>query len=406
MDICVARQPILDKKRNLHAYELLYRSADPPTDNRPLAGDRATATVVVNSFLEIGLANLTGTRSCYINVNREILLSDAVTALPPERVVLEVLEDVPPDADVVAACRRLKDAGYTLALDDVIDDERGRQELLELVDVVKVDLMLAKPRWKWQLPTALKRRGLKFVAEKVETKEEFERCLEAGYDWFQGYFFCKPELVRSKTVPGFRLNYLRLLKELSAPDVDFDATEAVIKSDTALSYQLLKLINSAAFIQRRQISDVHNALVTLGVRETRKWASMLCLSDMARDRPGEIIVQSLVRAQFCEALSRPIQQPTRATELFLMGLLSLIDAIVERPMAEIIADLNLAEDVTSALVQRSGPFGCVLDLVGSFEQGDWTLLGEITAAMGVPGPQVLPLYLTAVRRADEVYGRG
>ncbi|MBI2300242.1 MAG: HDOD domain-containing protein [Armatimonadetes bacterium] len=402
----MARQPIFDTSSRVGAYELLYRSGGLAENTLDPVDERATANLLVNSFLAIGLENLTGGRRAYINFDRGMLLAECATTLPHEAVVVEVPHDVPADAQVVAACRKLKEAGYSLALNDLAVYDAAREPLYEIADVVKVDFERGHARAKWTVPERLRHRGLRFLAEKVESREEHKRALDCGYDLFQGYFYARPQVVKGKAVPGFRLNFLRLLKELNHPDGNFDAAERVIKSDAALSYQFLKLVNSAAFVWRQRITEIRQALVAMGLNETRKWASLLCLSDMASDRPREIVVQSIVRGQFCESLAAPLGLAERRSDLFFLGLFSLLDAIVEMPLAKLLEELPLADDVREAVLGQEGPLSDPLHLVTAFERGDWMALQQLTARMRLPSEDVLPLYLSAVRRADEIYGTG
>lgn len=399
MEVYVARQPIFDASKRVGAYELLYRSGRTGGYDA-VDGNQATASVLVNAFVTIGVEAVTGGRNAFINFTRDMILSGAATALPAKSVTLELLEQIEPDDDVVAACRQLKTDGYKLAVDDVVADDAALSPFFELADVVKVDFMDASPAAAAGLARRLGSRGVTLLAEKIETESEFQQAVAWGYTLFQGYFFAKPELVEGRAIPGVKLNYLRLLQEIHSSSSDFDRLETVIRSDPSLSYQLLRLVNSAAFPWRGKVDSIRGALVALGAREVRKWASLICLSGLAHDKPHEVVVQSVIRAHFAEALAPLTGLADRQADLFLMGLFSLIDAIIDRPLEEAVEELPLASDVIAALTDGDSPLTGPLELVTAYERGDWSTLALLAEHYSMTGPQMPSLYLTAVRAAD------
>ena len=248
MDIFIARQPIFDIRQNVFAYELLYRSGIKNL-YAGINGDQASSEVIGSSFLLFGLENLTMGKKAFINFTRKLLEDEVATLLPKESIVVEVLENVEPDKQMLSACIKLKELGYQLALDDFAYDPRF-EPFIDLVDIIKVDFLQTSPQDRAALVQRIGNKNIKFLAEKVETKEDFNQALQAGYSYFQGYFFSKPNIVSGKDITSFKLTYLQLLQEIGKPDLDFDELEETIKRDVALSYKLLRYINSAAFSPR------------------------------------------------------------------------------------------------------------------------------------------------------------
>lgn len=402
MDICVARQPILGTDQEISAYELLYRDATGRM-NGEVSGEAMTARVMVNTFLSMGVSEVTRGRPAFINFTRDMILGGFASLLPPEQVVIEVLENIEADDEIVAACAKLRDEGYSLAMDDLSELPPARRPLLDLADVFKVDFFLAPERLQASLPSKLAGNGNRFVAEKVETAEVFERAKEWGYDLFQGYFFSKPQLVSGTDVPAHKMNYLRLLQQAQAPDLDFDELEGIVKADASLPYRLLKLINSPYFGWRRRIDSIRHALVAVGQREFRKWVTLLCLTGLGDDRPRELLVQTVVRAHLCEGLAHSMGLSGRGDEAFLVGLFSLFDAIVGRPLAEVLENIPITDDARRALVERDGPLADLLEAAVYYEQGDWDRLHAGIRAIGLSEEAIGEVYATAIKTSDQLF---
>ncbi|NUQ00118.1 MAG: HDOD domain-containing protein [Armatimonadetes bacterium] len=400
--VYVARQPIFDARRGVHAYELLYRSGRVQSyDARD--PNQATARVIVNSLLHIGLDRLTGGRRAFINFTRDMLLDDYALLLPQQEVVVEVLETVEPTPEIIATCAALKERGYTLALDDFVLLEEPYRPLVELADIIKVDCQLAGPAGSRQLADAFRGSNKRLLAEKVETEEQFLAAASWGYDYFQGYFFSKPVMVEAVDVPGFKLNYLRILQELQRPELDFEQLEQIVKSELSLSYRLLRYINSAAFRFRRRIETIREALVAIGEREFRKWVALICLATMGEDRPRELLVQSTIRAHFCEGLAAACNLEAQRTDLFLTGLFSQLEAIVGRPLPELLDEVGVAPDIKQALIDGTGPLADVLGAVTAYERGDWDQVTLYAGRLGMDESRVPDPYLEAVERAQWVF---
>ena len=339
MDVFVARQPILDANKAVYAYELLFRSS--PENLFPGSDpDAATSRVMIDSASVFGPDSLTAGRKAFVNVTRRVLTEGLYSVLPSDWLVIELLETVEPDQEVVAACRALKEAGYLFALDDFVDGP-GYEPLIELADFIKVDFMASPPEERRRLAQRYSSR-VHLVAEKVETPDDVRSGLELGYEYFQGFFFCTPEIISRREIPPLKLNYLRFIQEVSRPDLDFDQVERIVKQDVSLTVKLLRFLNSAAFGYGGRVSSVKQALILLGDRQVKKWATMIALGEMAEDKPRELVVTCLVRARLCELLAPVCGFIDHSHDLFLVGLLSLVDAIVGRPIVEVVGEMPLS----------------------------------------------------------------
>lgn len=400
MDVFVARQPIFDRDQRAIAYELLFRSA---TGGPVHAADyeQAALDVLRDIFFVFGLENLTAGKKAFVNLSRRALVEEKVTIFPPETTIVEILEDIEPDDEVVDACRRLKEAGYKLALDDFVYRE-SLDPLIDLADYIKVDFKMTVGEERRAIIKRYAGRPIQFVAEKVETHEEFHEAYECGYAFFQGFFICEPEIMSSRDVPGFKVNYLRLLKEINAPGLDMGELEQIIKHDVSLSYKLLRYLNSAWFGWRTEVKTIKAALVRLGERPIRKWVSMIALTNLAEDKPPELLLASLIRARFCEMVGREAGLESRELDLFLMGMFSLIDALVDRPLMEILDELSLDEEIKHALLDDGDPLGAVYRLVVAYERGSWEDAVALSQRLGVEGTRLPECYTEAVEWADQV----
>ncbi|MBI3448004.1 MAG: HDOD domain-containing protein [Acidobacteria bacterium] len=399
-DLFVARQPILDRRQDLFAYELLFRSGPENYFHHP-DQDAASRKLISDSMLVFGFENLLGRHRGFINASREVVIDGSLSLLPSRQAVVELLETVEADDEVLAACRALKEQGYLIALDDY----RPRPELdalVEIADFIKVDFAEVKGEGRRELVDAHRPRGIQMLAEKVETREDFDEALEAGYAYFQGYFFARPIMVTGKDLPALKVNYLRLLNEINRPEVVYEGLEAIIKQDVALSVKLLRYLNSAAFGWRCEIKSIRHALTLLGERPIRKWVSLVALTSLASDKPAELIVTSLMRARFCELLAPHIRMEERELDLFLVGLLSAVDALVDRPLAEVVKGMALSAEVRGALTGTDSPLRDPLDLALSYERGEWEEMMKLTDRFGLDEDTVPAIYRESVTWSDSL----
>jgi c-di-GMP-related signal transduction protein len=338
----LARQPILDAHENVYGYELLFRGG-PETLFSAINSDRASLSTMDYS-LALGTGTLTNGKRAFINCTRELLVGGLVTLLPPDLTILEILEDIEPDAEVLAACRRLRSSGYTLALDDFNGEAMG-SPFLSLVTFVKVDLRATERSQLANISRRLSSRGLQLLAEKVETREEFALCLDAGYQYFQGYFFCRPTLVQACDISPVQQSQFKLLRLASDPQFDLKGLEAIIRCDVSLCYRLLRYLNSAAF-GLYPVRSVMHALLLLGERDVRKWIAVVTAAMMAVNKTPELVRMAMIRGKFCECLA----PPGKAEDYFLAGLFSLLETMLERPMEQLAAELPVSEECRTALL--------------------------------------------------------
>jgi c-di-GMP-related signal transduction protein len=403
MDVLVARQAIFDRDRRVHGYELLFRSEAGRNEFDGTEAGLATRQVLANSLLVIGLDNLVGAKKAFINFGRGPLLQGWHASLPRGSTVIELLETVEPDTEVLDACRRLREEGYQIALDDFVFHP-GCELLLDVADMVKIEIQsVPRPEQKL-LVRSCKARGLQTLAEKVETYEEFEWARQAGYDYFQGYFFARPVMMRGRQIPAAKLHCLRLLQEAQRPELDFERLEMLILEDVSLSYQLLRYVNSPLFALSSHIRSIRQALVFFGENELRKWIALATLARTAEDKPGELIRHSLVRARFCESVAR-IAEKGLEQSAFLTGLFSLLDALIDRPLEETLSGMCLAPEITAVLSGQppeGNPLAGVYRLARAYEVADWQRVEEIARQLGVPVSSLAELYCAAAGWASQV----
>ncbi len=402
MEAFVARQPILDRFRRTWGYELLFRSGTTNsfTGTDP---DQASAKVIDSSFFLFGIESLTPRCRSFINFTRHTLLSGYATALPRDRLVIEIVEDVPSDPEVVDVCRSLKKAGYTLALDDI---RLGTLDtpFLPLADIVKVDFAQSTPGERVEVARRCRRRPLRLLAEKVETVADFEQGMQAGYDYFQGYFFSRPVVVATRDIPASKLAMLQLVQEIHRPNPDFAKIETVIRPDVTLSLKLLSYLRTAAWGFKRPIQSVKQALLMLGDSGVRRWASLVALATLGYDRAPELVLTAAVRASFCEGLMKEMGLAQRADEGFLMGLFSTIDALLGQPLDAALERLALSQEVKDTLRGADTWLHPVYALVLAYERGGWEEVSRLAVSLSLPEDRIRERYLTAVAFGDEVTG--
>jgi EAL and modified HD-GYP domain-containing signal transduction protein len=400
MTLFIGRQPILDRAQKTYGYELLFRDGPENVFNDHDA-DQATMKVIDNSVGQIGIQKITGGSKAFINFTRNLLLEDYGNLLPRDHVVIEILETITPDADITASCRRLKDGGYTLALDD-FQYTPAYEPLLEIVDIIKVDLSASGDRERLLFAETYLPRKIKLIAERVETLADFEQTKEMGYSYFQGYFFSKPVVLTAEKPPESKLARIRLLMEINRPEFDFRQAEEIIKHDPTLSMKLLRYINSALFGIRQEVKSIRQALTLLGEKNIRKWCTILVISSLADDKPTELFKQAIVRARFCELLAIPAGQAGADQELFMTGMFSLLDTILNQTMPDLLADLPLSKVVKETLLGEPTRFQDILKLVTSFEVGDWDRIETLTNSLHIDSEELPELQQEAFAWADEI----
>ena len=391
----IARQPIFDRNREVYGYEMQLRSGPMSLFAQP---DQAGAAIVVNHSLLADVQALSSGKRAFVPATRDVLLNDYAVLLPREWLAIELKDSSDAAPELVAACRRLKDAGYTLVLGDCAEG-RYREGLAESADIVRVDFSASAAERRRAFPRQLPPSTARSLATKVETREAFQEALNAGYDYFEGYFFCKPLALSTGSVPENKANLLHMINALLSPNVEFEEIEKIIKRDVVLSYKLLQYVNSAFFGLGTKVKSVMHAMSLLGLYDVRRWATLLAMAGMANDKPNELLVQSLIRGKFCELLAVPTALEKRSQSLYFAGMFSLLDAVVDRPIEQALEFLPMEEDVKAALLGEANPVRRFLDYVMAYEAGDWDALAERGAGVVLPEVEPPELYLKAVEYA-------
>ncbi len=401
MDTFIARQPIFNKKQEVYAYELLFRSGMDNFFNGSNL-DQASSKVIGDSVLVHGFDVLTAGKKAFFNCTRETLIEEYCAMLPKEQTVIELLENIDPDPETLAACQNLKEAGYMIALDDFVY-EKKYEPFLDLASIVKVDFLLSNKEEQKEMAEIFIPKGIEMLAEKVETWEVYQEAREMGYTYFQGYYFSKPTIMTSKDIPSFKLHYMQILQEVQRPELNYQGLEDIIKRELSLSYKLLRYINSAFFGWQVKISSIGHALVLLGEREVKKWTSLMALASMADSEADEVVVQAIVRAKFCESLATKLRLSARSQDLFLMGMFSLIDGIMDMPIGEVLQKIPIEEAIKDALLGKEGLFRDIYYLVLAYEQGNWTAIPELNEKLRIDDEGVSELYMQALNWANQSF---
>lgn len=395
----VARQPIFDQDKKVVAYELLFRTSLDNFFDELSGQDDASSKTLLDSFLLFDIDELAGGKQVFINFTKKILLSDAATAFPKQRLVVELLESVTPEPDVIDACKRLKRAGYRIALDDFAFSPEYKP-LMDLTDIVKIDFIDTSSEERKQILKRAHSNKIQFLAEKLETPESFEEARNLGYSLFQGFFFSKPVIMSAKDIPSVKSNLLKLLNKVYEVETSFQEIEEIIKKDVSLAYKLIKFINSAAFGLSLEVHSIMHALNLLGVFELRKWISLVALSQLSHEEPEELLNSSIIRARFCELIAQYTGYTEESAEFFLMGLFSLIDVFFERPMENILKELPLTRTVKDALITGNGIYGDVLSFVKAYERGDWETIFKLSETFKMDEEIIPELYYETVTWAN------
>jgi len=368
-EVFVARQPIYDSAMAVTAYELLYRPSPRSTRADITNPGLATIEVVTNAALEIGLERLAGGLPIHVNFPEELLTTVPDLPLRPELAVIEVLEQVPPKPEVIAGIRMLRERGHKIALDDYLP-RSGDTRLLDVADIVKIEITELSTEQLGELVKRLKARNLKLVAEQVETLEQFERCIELGFDGFQGNFLQHPQTFRAKRVPSSRLSTLRLVASLQSEDYSLDEVESLLSQNVSMSYHVLRCINSSYYNLPRKIESIRQAIVILGVESLRQLCALLCLQGLD-DRPPSLYIQAMTRARMCEQLGR-LSGTHDCGPFFITGLFSLLGALVGMPTQKVVEELPLSASVTRALVAGEGVLGEAPQCARAYERAAWS----------------------------------
>jgi EAL and modified HD-GYP domain-containing signal transduction protein len=395
MDVYVARQAIFNMNKEVIAYELLFRNNH---TNKFISIENVNPTldVIRNSFLVIGFDKITGGKKAFVNFDEELIKSEIIERFSKDHLAIEVLETVKPDCRIVECCKRLKEKGYIIALDDFMYHEQF-DELMKYIDIIKVDFLITKGKERKEIMRRIKNKNIKFLAEKIETEEEYKEAVGYGYSYFQGYFFCKPAIISGRDVSGYKFTYMNLIKELNEDNVNIRKIETLIKNDVLLSYQLLKAANSAQYCLKRKITSIGDAIMIIGIKELKRLIFIITLKQIGENSIDELVKMSLIRAYFSESLSKKIRLDAPDFDAFLTGMFSLMDALLKIPIEMILKELPVSDEVKDALLGKNNILSELLRLIIEYERGNWIEVSELIKKFKIDEEFVSECYLSAIQ---------
>ena len=401
MDVFIARQPIFDRKKRLFAYEILYRSSMENAFPAQMDSNEATHAVLAHVLLNVGLDAITGNRRALINFTEHHLLTKTPLQLPRERCIIEILESVQPTSEILEACQSLSKDGYVLALDD-FDFNVALKPLLPFVRIIKVDFQAVdRATLVAQMDLWRSEQSITWLAEKIETVEEFQLALALGFTYFQGHFLDKPQVLRKKTIEPSQIILLNLLAEVCRPEINMPKIESLVAPDVSLSYKLLRYINSVYYSLVRKVESVRYALTYLGEMGVRQFISMAATAEISRGKPSELMRLSMVRAKQCQLLAESCGHEEESPQLYLLGLFSLLDAMLDVPMADLVTKLPLSNELKLALTERTGRFAPYLLAAIAYERGDFQASAAHLSVLQIEPATMITTYLQAVAWADD-----
>ena len=401
MEFFAARQPIFDIKKSVYAYELLFRDSLDNVFPQGMDDNEATSKIIEGLQFNLGLDTLTHNKPAFINFTHDTLLERYPLLLPKEQVVVEILETVKPGKKLLEACQELKSKGYVLALDDYEHQEVWKH-FYPLVDIIKIDYKLTTlDEIKYIIEAIQDFPHIKLLAEKVENYDEFNQAVELGFCYFQGYFFSKPEVIQSRHLTPSHTAIANLMSELSSPAPDMNKSAHVFETDVNLSFKLLRYAQSPLFKRQSEISNIKQAVVMLGQDELRRFASLMFSAQFSHDKPEELTAMSLLRARFCESLAQLPNQTEDKSCAFLVGLLSLLDAMLDAELTELLDKLPLSDKIKDALCEDKGMLSQYLHLVAAFERADWERAQQISTELKIDWDNASLQYKLSLEWVDQ-----
>ncbi len=400
MLIYIARQPIFDQLKDVVAYELLYRDPETQTANIKDA-DAATNSVLMGSTLVATFEKLVDGKRAFINFTKNLINDGTPLLFSKDYMTIEILEDIIPDDEFMQRLLELKEKGYTLALDDFTINY-AYPEVIDIVDIIKVDFLLTSPADQIKIIKKYKRPGLKFLAEKVETSKDFDRAKSVGYDYFQGYYFSKPSIFKYKDINSIGTSHFEIIKVLNSPYPNYTSLSSIVEKDVSLTYKLFKFANSPIYGGIEQISTVRKALVRLGFSNIRKWMYLIVLRCMSSGQSDEVVCVSLQRAKMLEMIAPSCGLGERAPECFLVGLFSMLDILMSKPLEKVLEDLPLPIETKEAILYRDNILGRPLKLTLAYEKGDWNEVERLCRLLKLKPMNILSTYIDSVKWASEI----
>jgi EAL and modified HD-GYP domain-containing signal transduction protein len=395
-----ARQPILDVNKKLYAYELLFRDS---IDNvfPDIDGDEATSKMIEASKFNMDISDFTGSKPAFINFTLETLIQGYPEMLTNEEVVVEILETIKPGKKLLALCKDLHSKGYIIALDDY-EHQSVWLHFYPFIKMIKIDIQKSNIEEIHQVIEAVKDHPhIDLLAEKVETYQEYDQALQLGFTYFQGFFFAKPEMVKTKNLSPSQLAMAELLYETSKPELDLSSITSVFERDVSLSYKLLRYANSAMFRRHSEVSTIKQALVILGLTELKRFIGLMFAITANPDKPTELIKVAMTRAKFCELVAKDMSSQVDDSIAFLTGLLSMIDAILDEELEVVLGKLPLTHEIKDPLLTRKGIMAAIIKLVEFIEHAQWGKTHIIIEKLQLDKEQVVKHYNEALAWADE-----
>lgn len=396
MDVYIARQPIFNRNMKVYGYELLYRQSI----NNYFEGaddDKATTALINNSFMVFGFQELTEQTRGFINFSQNLLLNGLAYMLPKDQVVIEILERIEPSEEIIEACKKLKEKGYKLALDDFVLEQYTKEylPLIEMADIVKVEFPAIKGDG---IQKVIDRfcRNKTFLAEKVETREEHRRAMDMGFKLFQGYYFSKPVLENQKDIGALNVNLLRIVNVLNIEPVDYDKIAEAIQQDVGLSYKFLKMSNSVYYGSKYRIKNIKQGLMFLGSDEIKRWTYLMLLRGVQCTDNAELVKNSIIRSKMLSLLAKELHIRNES-DYFIAGMFSAVDILMNTSMDKALIGLPLSQEVREALLGQKNRLRWYLDTVLALEQAKWEQLSKSSDYPQLPAEKYMTLYLEAIK---------
>ncbi|MGL1932915.1 MAG: HDOD domain-containing protein [Desulfotalea sp.] len=396
----IGRQPIFDRKKNLFAYELLYRAGMSNIFPTPFDGDKATSSVLTSTFFISGIKKVSGGNLCFVKFPKDLLLNDNVNLFSPKDIVIEILEDVEPTPEIISICQNLVDSGYKIALDKFVYSE-AYEPLLRIADFVKIDFAETDLLQIRHTVDIIKKHKCNLIAEKIESHEEFKVGRLLGFQYFQGFFFAKPEIIRSRDIKASQHSLIKISTELNQPSFNIEKIEQIIKVDVAISHKLLNFLNSSYFSLLSPVRSIRQAIVFLGEGNAKHFLSLIVMTDVCGKKPLELAKLSVIRAMFLHRLGGKIEG-SHQEELFLLGLFSLIPAMLDCSTEDIL-DLPLSDSVKDAIATKSGKFYPFLELAKAYEELRLEEVKENICLQKLGAQSVIDSYIDAIKLSDGLF---
>ncbi len=409
MEIFIGRQPIFNTNEQVYSYELLYRNGIENNAFPDIDSDIATVELIINSFLSIGFEELSNGKPCFINFTENLLMNDIMEQLNPSQVVIEILEDVPITKGLIKRVKELKAKGYRIALDDFImqEDSSIYNDLFPYIDIIKVDFIISSVDEREKIENRIKKLfpHIILLAEKVETMEQYIDAIQRGYKLFQGYFFTKPQIIRANDIPANLLQYYRVIALLRVEEPDIDEITEGIEHDIALSYKLMKLINSSSKRSKFKIRSIKQAILHLGLEDLKRWIYILTYRESQKYNPSgaydELMKTSLCRAKMCELLAK-YNNKRNTSEYFLIGMFSLIDALLRRPIKSILMQLPLSDEIVETISGSDTSMQPYLQLTVAVEKMDFEVINKIANDLSINIEEVFETFKAANKWSNRI----